>query len=93
MFTENGIINTLGQFFSCKRTEHIATRLTSPSPPHVMVIGGDTVMFEDFYTCDHTIPTQAQYETVMDWCAATGERFEDVTDCWREPWRKWRGDD
>jgi hypothetical protein len=35
------------------------------------------------------IPTKKQFETVMDWCLAMEERFEDVIDCWHEPWEKY----
>jgi hypothetical protein len=93
-FTDNGLIATNGKWINCAQTQHMNTRIANTGlGPFVECRTGDTAEFEAFYTVDHTLPTQAQFETLVDWCTAMGERFEDVTDCWRKPWQKWRGDD
>lgn len=92
MFTENGLIARNGQWISCNHTEHVKTMIANPNgAPFVVCHTGDTVEFEAYYyTAEKVKPTQAQFETLMDWCTAMREKFEDVTDCWNEPWQSWR---
>lgn len=92
IFTANGIIGRSGRFYPCRITEHIATIIANAGDgPFVECKRGNAVMFDAHYTePPKAIPTPAQFETVMDWCAAMGEKFEDATDCWNEPWSQWR---
>lgn len=90
-FTPNGIIGRSGKFYSCKATQHIATILKyNKDKPFVQCKQGSTITFDAYYTSPpRLIPTKKQFETVMDWCLAMEERFEDVIDCWHEPWEKY----
>lgn len=92
--SRNGIIGGSGRFYSCGINEHTPTVLDNANDAPFAIVRthfGDThVEFEAYYTATKDIPTQAQFETLMDWCTHHGKKFEDVTDCWNLPWQKWR---
>lgn len=90
-FSDNGVIGKSGKWYSCKRTEHIQTMLDNNDGPFVTTHNGYTAIFEAYYTVDKIKPTQKQFETLMNWCTAVEEKFEDVIDCWDLPWQDWFG--
>ena len=96
MFTPNGLIGKSGKFYPCNRNEHDPMQWENEDDMPFVAIrthhhGRPWVSFDAYYTITKETPNQAQFETLMDWCTATGNTFEDVTDCWDLPWAKWRG--
>lgn len=91
--TENGLIGRSGKFYSCEFTYHIQTAIDNINDAPFVAIRPDQVSFDDYYTANHTLPNKAQFETLMEWCTVNKKLFEDVTDCWCEPWSKWRNND
>ncbi len=91
-FSNSGIIGCSGQWYSCKFWHHIETKDEHPDDaPFVEIKGFDSdVMFDAYYTESKTKPTKEQFETLMDWCTEMEMRFENVTDCWDEPWENYR---
>lgn len=94
-FSRNGLIGKSGKWYPCGINEHTPTAIENKNDAPFAIVrthfGDSFVEFEDYYTVSKTLPTTAQFETLMSWCTATGEVFEDVTDCWNLPWEKWRG--
>ncbi len=82
-------------WYSCGLNYHTQTEIENRSDAPFAVVrnhSGEThVVFDAFYTASKTIPTAAQFETLMDYCTSTKNIFEDVTDCWDLPWQNWRG--
>jgi len=95
-FSPNGLIGKSGKWYPCGIREHDKTGYThNYDAPFAVVhqnLGGINVTFDAYYTCEPAYPTQAQYETLLDWCTDWEEKFEDVTDCWNLPWQAWRDD-
>jgi hypothetical protein len=91
-FSENGVIGKSGRFYPCAINGHIKAQVKNRSDSPFVIVRGNSrvVSFEAFYTADRTIPTQEQFETLMDWCTEQGESFEEVTDCWSAPWESYR---
>jgi hypothetical protein len=89
-FSSNGVIGKSGKFYPCKLGGHIKTMLANDDAPFVEIKSAECVVFEAYYTADKIKPTRAQFETLMNWCTAMHERFEDVTDCWNLPWQDYK---
>lgn len=90
MFSHNGIIDRNGQWISCQVNQHIATIMAnSGNGPFVECRQGSIAEFAAYYTVDKINPTQAQFETLMDWCTAMEITFESAVDCWNLPWQDW----
>lgn len=85
MFSEAGVIGRSGEWYGCARSKHIATMENAcEDAPFVELHNGDMATFDAY---PRMKPTQAQFETLMDWCTAMGKCFEDVvTGYWRRPW-------
>ncbi len=88
-FTEAGVIGRSGRFYGCLASKHVKTMDNAcEDAPFVELHTGDMAMFEAYYTCEHTQPTQAQFETLMNWCIVMEIRFEDVIDSQLSPWTR-----
>lgn len=90
----SGVIGKSGKFYPCGIAEHTLTiQRNIDDRPFAIIrcsFGDCNVEFYEFYTVDKTLPTQEQYEALQKWCAENGQSFDYVTDCWFQPWEKWR---
>jgi len=89
-FKRTGVIGKSGKWYPCDIMGHLKTEMKNDDDAPFVQVRPEFISFDAYYTCNHTKPTVEQFETLMDWCISTGERFEDVTDCWSEPWRDYR---
>lgn len=92
-FTPNGLIGKSGKFYPCEFGQHNRVRTPMADAPYVSIhcnMAGTYAGFDAYYSWEHAVPTDSQYEALMDYCTKFGERFEDMTDCWDAPWEKWR---
>ncbi len=96
-FARNGMIGKSGKFYPCGINQHgdTATKNHNDAPfATVRTHFGDThVEFEAYYTEGKVLPTNAQFNTLMEWCTDREKNFNYITDCWNLPWQKWRNDE
>lgn len=93
-FTPNGVIGASGEWYPCGIRGHEQCAVDHRDDGPVVVVRthfwDSSAEFAAYYTEEKSTPTQAQFETLMDWCESTGNTFEYVTDVWDSPWKKWR---
>lgn len=86
-----GVIGKSGTFFPCSQSEHIETCLQYGYDSPFVCCYPDDVTFPDYYRRNDIKPTVKQFETLIDWCTANGFVFEEMIDCWSEPWEDFMG--
>jgi hypothetical protein len=87
---EYGIIGKSGKFYPCDHHGHLETSVCHEEDSPFVCCYPDGVTFDAYYTSEKTLPTKKQVEAVMDWCAANEISFEYATECWSDPWNKWK---
>ena len=80
-FSRCGVIGKSGLWYECQYSRHIYTMMRHNNVyPFVQIKDNAIAVFDEYSTVKKLKPTQAQFETLMDWCAFQGRRFEDVVD-------------